>query len=135
MVDVRRHQLALHSGQHRFTVGQRRGLGIAGAEPLYVLDKDADSNRVTVGPVRGAADRAGSDFAVSGLHGPGRGSTRVKLRYRSSRSRRGWPAAGPGRHRGLCVELEEPAYGVAPGQMACLMDGETVVGWGTITRA
>jgi tRNA U34 2-thiouridine synthase MnmA/TrmU len=39
-----------------------------------------------------------------------------------------------GRHRGLSIELAEPATGVAPGQLACLMDGDVIVGWGTIGR-
>ena len=42
--------LGRHRGQHRFTVGQRRGLGYAGGEPLFVLEKDAGSNTIVVGP-------------------------------------------------------------------------------------
>ena len=49
IVDSRGAVLGRHDGQHRFTVGQRRGLGIAAAEPLFVLHKDARSARVTVG--------------------------------------------------------------------------------------
>ena len=67
-------ELALHGGQHRFTVGQRRGLGIAGDAPLYVLDKDAASNRVTVGRTRPWAP-TGLGSAESGCIGPARGST------------------------------------------------------------
>jgi len=44
----------------------------------------------------------------------------------------GEPSAG--HHRTLTLELAEPVYGAAPGQLACLMDGELVVGWGTIVR-
>jgi tRNA-specific 2-thiouridylase len=59
----------------------------------------------------------------------------VKLRYRS----RALPArlsdsAPAGRHRELLLELDEPVAGAAPGQLACLMDGELIVGWGTISR-
>jgi tRNA-specific 2-thiouridylase len=129
--------LGAHRGQHRFTVGQRRGLGEVSSratEPLFVLDKDAGSRRVTVGPhdalrvdqvrVRGAR-----------LRREGTRVDRVKLRYRSRPLPArvlGDPAAGP--HRGLEVSLSEPVDGAAPGQLACLMDGELVVGWGTITR-
>lgn len=128
-------ELALHGGQHRFTVGQRRGLGIAGAEPSYVLDKDGESNRVTVGPHEALRTERVRLRGVR-LHREGVRIDRVKLRYRSKPLLARIAAApGPGRHRDLWVELEEPAYGVAPGQMACLMDGEAVVGWGTITRA
>ena len=56
---------------------------------------------------------------------------RVKLRYRSRPI--GCAVEGAaGRHPELCLELAEPAYGVAPGQTACLMDGELVVGHATI---
>jgi tRNA-specific 2-thiouridylase len=61
---------------------------------------------------------------------------RVKLRYRSrplSASLSGAPPAG--RHRKMRIDLSEPADGPAPGQLACLMDGELVIGWGTIARA
>jgi tRNA U34 2-thiouridine synthase MnmA/TrmU len=60
----------------------------------------------------------------------------VKLRYRSrplAAEVLGEPC--PGRHRSLTVRLHEAAEGAAPGQLACLMDGELVVGWGTIARA
>src|SRR5919107_1588419 len=50
IVDADGRVLGRHDGQHEFTVGQRRGLNLGGAEPLYVLRKEASSNRVTVGP-------------------------------------------------------------------------------------
>jgi tRNA U34 2-thiouridine synthase MnmA/TrmU len=59
----------------------------------------------------------------------------VKLRYRGAPLNArlsGDPPAG--RHGHLKIELAEPASGVAPGQLACLMDGELVLGWGTIAR-
>jgi tRNA U34 2-thiouridine synthase MnmA/TrmU len=60
---------------------------------------------------------------------------RVKLRYRSRPlTCRVAEEAGPGRHATLELELAEPVDGAAPGQLACLMDGELVVGWGTIAR-
>ena len=127
--------LGTHLGQHRFTVGQRRGIGISRGEPVYVVDKDPATERVTVGPL--AALRT-SRVAVRGarLHRSGARVDRVKLRYRSRPVHArlaGDPAAG--RHRALSIELAEPVDGAAPGQLACLMDGELVVGWGTITRA
>jgi tRNA-uridine 2-sulfurtransferase len=126
-----------HLGQHRFTVGQRRGIGIdaaGGTPPLYVLDKDAATGRVTVGP-REALQTSRVAIRAARLHRAGARVNRVKLRYRS----RPVPARlvaepDPGRHRTLAIELDEPVEGAAPGQLACLMDGELVVGWGTITR-
>lgn len=126
--------LARHRGQHNFTVGQRRGLGIAAPEPLYVLDKQADSNRVIVGPAAALRTTSVSLRGVR-LHRGGECVDRVKLRYRSR------PLAArlvgdpePGTHRGLQLELDEPADVAAPGQLACLMGGERVIGWATIGR-
>jgi tRNA-uridine 2-sulfurtransferase len=134
VVDSAGNALGRHRGQHRFTVGQRRGLGVSAPEPLYVLDKDAASNRVTVGPV--AALRT-TRIALRGarLQRPGGRVNRVKLRYRArplAARLVGDPDAGS--HRRLELELSDPADVAAPGQLACLMDGELVIGWGTIDR-
>jgi tRNA-specific 2-thiouridylase len=126
--------LGRHRGHHLFTVGQRRGIGVAASEPLYVLDKDAERNHVLVGT---RWELLTDRVAVRGarLHRAGVRVDRVKLRYRSR------PVAGrlvgdppPGRHGTLTIELAEPVLGAAPGQLACLMDGELIVGWGTIAR-
>jgi len=134
MVDRAGNVLGRHRGQHHFTVGQRRGLGVSAVEPLYVLDKDAATNTVTVGPAAALATRR---VALRGirLHRDGRHVDRVKLRYRS----RPLPASlvgnpEPGTHRRLELELRDGAAAAAPGQLACLMEGERVIGWGTITR-
>ena len=126
--------LGEHVGQHRFTVGQRRGLGIVRAGRAAVRARQgrepatgspsAREPRCATASVRVRAAR---------LHRPGARVDGVKLRYRSratARARRRATAAG--RHRELTVELDEPVDGAAPGQLACLMDGELVVGWGTI---
>jgi tRNA-uridine 2-sulfurtransferase len=124
--------LGRHAGQADYTVGQRRGLGIAAAEPLYVVDKDAASNRVTVGP-RSALTTTTVPLRDAVLHRAGDRVDRVKLRYRSpavacrveGRPRRG-------RHDRLSVTLARPVDGVAPGQTACLLAGDRVVGCATI---
>jgi tRNA-specific 2-thiouridylase len=127
--------LGRHRGHHRFTVGQRRGLGIAADTPLYVLDKDPARDRVLVGP-RAELRTTSVPLRGARLHRPAERVDRVKLRYRSRPvPARVTGAARAGNHRALTVELLEPVDGVAPGQLACLMDGELVVGWGTIARA
>jgi tRNA-specific 2-thiouridylase len=135
IVDLDGRTLGQHRGQHRFTVGQRRGLGLAGSEPLYVLDKDARSGRVVVGP-RAALQATRVAVRAARLHRDGARVDRVKLRYRS-KPLRAYVAGDPpaGRHPRLALELDEPVLGAAPGQLACLMDGELVVGWATIDRA
>jgi tRNA-specific 2-thiouridylase len=124
-----------HLGQHRFTVGQRRGIGIHSPEPLYVLGKDAATARVTVG----SRDELRTDrvaIRAARLHRTGARVDSVKLRYRQ-RPLRARLIGDPdeGRHRSLAIELADPGDGAAPGQLACLMDGDLVVGWGTIDRS
>ncbi|MGI8430117.1 MAG: tRNA 2-thiouridine(34) synthase MnmA [Solirubrobacteraceae bacterium] len=126
--------LGRHAGQHRFTVGQRRGIGVAREEPLYVLDKDAARGRVVVGP-RSALRTSRVALRDVRLHRPGDRVDGVKLRYHSRplRARLADDAAA-GRHPALSLELTDVAEGAAPGQLACLMDGELIVGWATIGR-
>ena len=135
LVDLSGRVLGPHAGQRQFTIGQRRGLGVAAGEPLFVIDKQAESGRVVVGPRRALRVNR---VALRGanLHRPGEVVDRVKLRYRSSPfSARVVGKAGPGRHARLELELDETAEGVAPGQTASLMNGERIVGWGVIGAA
>jgi tRNA-specific 2-thiouridylase len=135
LVDTGGNVVGHHDGQHRFTVGQRRGLGIpALGEPLYVLDKDAATNRVIVGPRR-ALRTTNVPVRSVRLHREGARVDRVKLRYRSAPIPCG--IAGEhesGRRTELTLDLEQPVDGAAPGQLACLMDGDLVIGWGTIAQ-
>ena len=120
-----------HRGHHHFTVGQRRGIGVGAPRPLYVLETDAESNRVVVGP---RDELATARVRVRGttLHRHGGRVDRVKLRYRSRAIGCTAEPLGAGRHDELALELSEPVFGVAPGQTACLMDGDLVIGQGTI---
>jgi tRNA-specific 2-thiouridylase len=124
IVDARGRELGRHEGAHRYTVGQRKGLGIGGGHPLYVLQTDVDANTITVGPREALATRA-VHLRDTVLHG--RRFDRVRLRYRQ-------PPLRAHQLRGDLLELDEPAYGVAPGQLACFMDGELVVGHATVDR-
>ncbi len=134
VVDPDGNVLGAHGGHQLYTVGQRKGLGVYSTEPLYVLDKSADSNRVVVGPrERLLTDRV--KVRAARLHREGARIDRVKLRYRSNPlPARVCDSPPAGHHRELLLELAEPVAGAAPGQLACLMDGELIVGWGTISR-
>ena len=124
-----------HRGQHHFTVGQRRGLGLSTREPVYVLEKDPVQRRVTVGP-RQALEARSVSLKGLRLQRPGARVNRVKLRYRSRPLRgRLTDDLEPGRHAKARLELTDAALGPAPGQLACLLDGELVVGWATIARS
>ncbi len=135
IVDRGGHVIGRHRGHHGFTVGQRRGLGVATNEPLYVLGVDARANRVIAG-TRQELETTRVHVRGVRLLRDGARVDRVKLRYRTKplpARLRDAGALGAGTHRALELELAEPVDGAAPGQMACLMDGETIVGWGTIT--
>jgi tRNA-specific 2-thiouridylase len=134
IVDATGTVLARHRGAHHFTIGQRRGLGVGAPEPLYVLRTEASANRVVVGPREALATRS---VALRGarLHRDGEAVDRVKLRYRSKPVPcRVSGAAEAGAHRRLELELGEAVDGAAPGQVACLLSGDVVVGWATIAR-
>jgi tRNA-specific 2-thiouridylase len=137
VVDTDGRVLATHPGHELFTVGQRRGFGdVRGPdqEPLFVIDKDAAANRLVVGPLA-ALDRDRVRVRAARLHEDGARVNRVKLRYRSEPldAHLSAPAAA-GIHRELTLELDQPVSGAAPGQLAALMDGDLIVGWGTIAR-
>jgi tRNA-specific 2-thiouridylase len=129
IVDRAGRTLGRHRGQHLFTIGQRKGLGVAGEEPLYVLGKDRDANTVTVGT---RAELATTEVAVRDavLHRPGAEVDRVKLRYRTVPLPCRVGADGEGGR--LALHLAEPVDGAAPGQVACLMRGDVIVGHGII---
>ncbi|HUK94895.1 MAG TPA: tRNA 2-thiouridine(34) synthase MnmA [Gaiellaceae bacterium] len=125
VIDERGRELGRHDGFWRFTPGQRKGLGVAGGEPLYALRSEPLTNTVVVGPRPALAT---DEIVARGrLHVPV-DRAEVKLRYRS-------PAVSAAVHEegsGFRLHLDEPAYGVAPGQAAVLYDGDAVVGAGTI---
>ena len=117
--------IGTHEGHWRFTPGQRRGLGISGGKPLYAIATEARTNTVVVGPRESLAR---THVTVSGrLYVPvERGD--AKVRYRSAAvGARVEPTT-----RGFRLELDEPAYGVAPGQTAVLYEGDVVVGSGAV---
>jgi tRNA-specific 2-thiouridylase len=124
--------LGAHDGAHAFTVGQRHGLGIGGREPLYVLRTDPVANTVTVGPRAALLTRTVAVRDVT-LRRPGARVDGVKIRSRGRR----YPcrlicAPGPGRHADVEVELAEPIERTAPGQVACLYEGDVILGYGTV---
>jgi tRNA-uridine 2-sulfurtransferase len=120
--------LGRHEGQHNYTVGQRRGLGVASAEPLYVIEKDATENRVVVGPKEAlATNRVRLEDAT--LHRPASEVQQVRLRYHAEPIACRVQVKDDGT---LDLELGQNANGVAPGQLACLMREDRVVGEGTI---
>ena len=120
--------LGRHEGQHNYTVGQRRGLGLATAEPLYVLERDARANRIVVGPKAALATRR-VRLEDTTLHRPAAEVETVRLRYHAQPLACRVHVQDDG---AIELELDQSASGVAPGQLACLMRQDRVVGEGTI---
>jgi tRNA-specific 2-thiouridylase len=126
--------LARHEGLDRFTVGQRRGVGVASGEPLYVVGKDLGSGRVTVGPREALAVREVEVESVE-LYRDASSIDRVKLRYRSEAVGCSVPLPpSAGRYPRIALMLNEPFMAAAPGQVACLLSGDRVVGHGLIAH-
>jgi len=140
IVDLDGRVLGRHDGIIHFTIGQRRGIGIGGGDPLYVVRLEPASHRVVVGPKAALARdqvsvRALNWLDAGSLATDGQGSGRsVQVKLRSAQ-----PAA-PGRlyaasGGGAEIVLDVPQHGVAPGQAAVLYDGDRVLGGGWITEA
>jgi tRNA-specific 2-thiouridylase len=132
IVNANGDRLGSHGGVHRFTVGQRKGLGVSSTMPLYVLSIDADAGEVTVGP-RAALERTtltASEVNWIAVDAPDEWrSVRSQIRHRH-------PAA-PGRVRALpegraelVFDIPQPA--ITPGQAVVFYDGDVVIGGGWI---
>jgi tRNA-uridine 2-sulfurtransferase len=128
IVDESGRELGRHDGSWRYTPGQRRGIGVAAAEPLYALRTDTATNTVVVGP-RGSLACTSVEVRVR-LHVPLE-RAHAKLRHRSPSV----PARVEPTEGGYRLELDEPAYGVATGQVVALYDGDALVGSGVVSSA
>lgn len=132
IVDREGNVLGQHTGIHHYTIGQRKGLGIAAAQPLYVIELDAARNRVIVG------DRSSADYpectvqrvnwvSITEPTAPIR--AQVQIRYRS-------PAVPvtviPLEGSRIKLVFDEPQFSITPGQAAVLYDGDMVLGGGII---
>ena len=135
MLDRSGRAVGRHRGHHNFTVGQRRGIGVSAPEPLYVLATDAAANTVTVGTRERARDPPRPASATPSCTATAPGSTRSACATTRAPCRPRSATAGAGRHEALEVELGEEFVGASPGQTAVLLDGETIVGHGTIAAA
>ncbi len=130
--DVQGHVVGAHAGVHRFTVGQRKGLGLSSPIPLYVVGIDASRKTVTVGP-REALERdtltASGVNWIAGMAPAGRTRVTARIRYRHREAAATIEPLESGR---VHVTFDEPQSAIAPGQALVMYDGETVVGGGWI---
>ena len=122
-----------HNGAVRYTIGQRKGLGLAMGAPVYVCGKDMQANTVTVGPEEMLFDRiVYADevnwIAIPELTGPLRVTARTRY-HQVEQAATVYPA-----ECGFRLEFDQPQRAPTPGQAVVLYQGDTVLGGGTITR-
>jgi tRNA-specific 2-thiouridylase len=136
IVDEEGRRLGSHDGLHGFTVGQRRGVGVASPHPLYVLRLEPERDELVVGP----AERLDASRVVAGDWNwlrkpePNEG-TAAKVRYRSPAAPVAWIGGEGGQ---VSLQLATPVRAVAPGQAVVLYGGpglDEVLGGGTIQSA
>ncbi len=134
IVNRRGEVLGQHSGLPHYTIGQRKGLGIAAPRPLYVLAKDPQANALIVGERSELGSRhlqAGQVNWIAGAPPARPFRAGVKIRYTAR------PAEGlvtPLGKEGFRVQFDEPQYGITPGQAAVLYEGDVCLGGGIITE-
>jgi len=133
IVDEAGQALGAHDGVHRFTVGQRRGLGLAGGgEPKYVLRIVPESEEVVVGPREALfAERARAESVIWTGEAPDAPfEAEVQIRYRH----RAAPAQVTPIPGGFEARFHEPQRAIAPGQAAVVYRGEQVIGGGLLAN-
>lgn len=132
IVDREGRVLGGHAGLIRYTIGQRKGIGVAAREPLYVLGKDAANNRLIVGfkeelLSQGVVVRDVNLIGGDALEGPR--EVQVKTHYRQRPVLAIAEQTAPDE---LTVTFDEPQRAAAPGQAAVLYEGDVVLGGGTV---
>jgi len=124
--------LGQHQGLHRHTIGQRRGLGIPGPEPYYVLRLDTEGNRLIIGTKKELAANAMTvtDTNWIGMHAPEEpfsAKTRIRYRHKETPS-----IITPADLNTVSVSFSETQYAITPGQAAAFYNGDRVLGGGWI---
>jgi tRNA-uridine 2-sulfurtransferase len=133
IVDTGGRKLGTHQGIHRYTVGQRRGLGLASERPLYVISIDAAQNRLTVGPQEELLSREFTAASVNWVaFEPGEPvRAEVRVRYRHQPAPALVTPLADGR---ALVTFDEPQRAVTPGQATVFYRGDEVLGGGWIVK-
>jgi len=126
-----------HSGIHNFTIGQRKGLGVATGSPLYVLEIKGDSHQVVVGEQenlysRTLLARRTNLISVDDLREPMRVSVKIRHRHEPAAARIEKTTEKTGANE-ILVTFDEPQRAITPGQAAVIYDGDVVVGGGWIS--
>ncbi len=135
VLDVDGNAIAQHDGHQHFTIGQRRGVGVAMGYPVYVVDKNAEHNTVTIGPREALARTTLTADQTNWLVDPPRAkpiACKVKIRYNAPRIGAHVQATGDDELR---VTFDQPQHAVAPGQAVVCYESDRVLGGGWIKQA
>jgi tRNA-specific 2-thiouridylase len=124
--------LGAHQGIIHYTVGQRKGLGIGGGDPLFVLKLDAEKKRVIVGPKEALAHPAFTIKELNWLSDACGDIANVRVKMRSLQSPVAADVLGVAEQKAT-IKLHTPYEGIAPGQACVIYDGDRVLGGGWIT--
>ena len=124
-----------HAGIHTFTVGQRKGLGLTSAHPLYVLNIHPQSHQVTVGPDEDLMSRELSANRVNWISIPGLAPgealrVQIKIRHRHEPA---WAILSSEGETSASAHFDVPQRAITPGQSAVFYQGDEVVGGGWIS--
>ena len=131
ILDVDGTQLGEHRGLAHYTVGQRKGLGVAAANPLFVNRIDTENNAVIVGPRASLANDGLSCDNATWTQTPATAGAQLEAQTRAH----GIAYAGTlmsADENEFALQFDDPSDGVSPGQLCVLYDGDEVVGAGTI---
>ncbi|MFH1609386.1 MAG: tRNA 2-thiouridine(34) synthase MnmA [Candidatus Bipolaricaulota bacterium] len=131
ILDLSGRVIGTHQGLPHYTVGQRKGVGLASPEPLYVVTLDPERNAIIVGPEQALYSAhllAQALHWIAGAPPEERFPSEVQIRYRSAAS----PAEVELRGEEAWVRFSRPQRAVTPGQAAVFYHGEEVLGGGTI---
>lgn len=134
VLDIEGNVIGRHEGLAHYTIGQRKGLGIAMGRPVYVADLDVDANTVTLGPRETLLKRRLSAGDLTWLiKPPGRVfRARAQVRYRHRAADAEVRLIGDD---GIEVVFDEPQWAITPGQAVVVYDGDAVLGGGWIDTA
>lgn len=127
-----------HSGHQHFTIGQRKGVGVALGHPIYVVDIDPAANRVTLGEREALLKSSLAANQLNVLHDALRGATEKPVRCLAKIRYNHQPQPATARLTGpdvLSVHFDEPQSAITPGQAVVLYQGEAVLGGGWIESA
>lgn len=132
IVDLQGTVLGEHQGLHRYTIGQRRGLGISAATPLYVIHIDTDNNRLVVGQEQDLFKREISLMDLHWISGTAPDSDRsltVKIRYTHKGARASITSLTD---KGCSLRFDNPQRAITPGQFGVIYADDEVLGSGVI---